>query len=329
MSYKQKLRALLCLVGVLALVFAGTLVFDPQRVNSRSSAFAWLPADGRDRADRIEVYRFGEEGVTLIRKNNEWFVPSEGLDLPAKPGRVEDLLRLLSSRGSYPLRASSSAAHERLGLMEETASRIVIRGGAGAYPLLDLLIGNEDAAGNEVYLRKNSQNEVRSGEDKLSAYVNGSRASWLNLRLFPETTPGPDAVQRVTLVFPGDWPGASPEASPREPLILTRKDRDWTMEGAAGTPDTRQVESYIRAVLDAEGEDFISAMNPADPVFKAPHILLEMGDGAVRSIRLGPQEPAEGGSRRSASVSGSPYVYALAEWTVNRILREGSYFVTQ
>jgi hypothetical protein len=321
MRYKQKLTGLSCLVGVLALVFAGTLAFDPQRVSSRSSAFAWLPAGGGDRADRIELYPLGGEEITLIRKNGEWFVPEQGFDLPVKSGRVEDLFRVLAGRGSYPVRASSAASHERLGLTGETASRIVIRGGAGAYPLLDLLVGNADAAGNEVYLRKNNQNEVRSGENKLSVYLNGSRASWLNLRLFPGPPIGIDTVQRVTVVFPLDWAGDSAR------LILARKDGGWTMEGASGTPDTQRVESYIRAILDAEGDDFIPAMDPADPAFGVSNILLETGDGATRAIRLGPPEGE--GNRRSAAVSGSPHVYALAEWTVNRILREGSYFVTQ
>ncbi|MDR2109978.1 MAG: DUF4340 domain-containing protein [Spirochaetaceae bacterium] len=325
MEYKKKLTGLVCLIGVLALVYGGTLVFDPERVNSRNASFVWLNAEGQDRADRIEISRAGSEPITLIRKNNEWFVPREGIDFPAKQGRVEDLFRLLSTRGAYPPRASTAASHERLGLTEETASRIVIRGGAGAYPLLDLLIGDPDATGKEIYLRQNNQNEVRSGESGLSSYAGGSPASWCNLRLFPDS-PGRslnvDMIQGLRVDFPA--PGA--DTGPAAPMVLVRSAGGWTLEGGSEPPDTQRVESYIRSILDAEGEDFAVSVRPEEPVFNDGRITLNTGDGGTHTIRLGPPG-AE--NRRNAAVSLSPYVYTLGEWTVNRLFREAAYFVTR
>jgi hypothetical protein len=327
MSYKQKLLTLSCLTGLLALVFALTLIFSPGRISARSSSFAWLLPDAKDRADRVEIFRSGEEEpwISMVRKDGEWFIPASSpeismefpQDFPAKQERIEDLLTLLSNRGSYPVRASSAASHERLGLAEG-ASRIVIRGGAGL-PLLDLLIGGADATGREVYLRKNGQNEVRSGDNRINTYISGTRNAWYRLRLFPESSGrsfGSEAVQRVTITVSGT-----------APLSLVRSGGDWVMTGAPGTPDTQKVESYIRSLADAEGDDFVSSVDPNAALFEAAVITAELGDGSSRTVRLGPETGET--KRRNAAVSGSPYVYALAEWTVSRLLRDGSYFVTQ
>ncbi|MDR2028068.1 MAG: DUF4340 domain-containing protein [Treponema sp.] len=326
MAYKKKLLFLLSLVGLLSLVYIGTLVFEPERVNTRNASFVWLPPELQDQADGIEITGNGAEPLVLERRGGLWVVPVEGVDYPARQGRVQDLLGLLSKRGAYPVRAGSAASHERLGLTEDTADRILIRGGAGL-PLLDLLIGHDTAAQNEIYMRKNGQDEVRSGETAVSSYIGGARTAWYNLRLFPEGETQPldiTAIQRITVLAP---PIA--EDSPAEPLVLSRNAAagGWTLEGGGDTPpDSQRIDSYLRSIVDAEGEDFIPSMGANDQVYNEGRIVLEMGNGAARTIRVGPLIE---GNRRSAVVSGSPYVYALAEWTISRIFRDGSYFVTQ
>jgi hypothetical protein len=327
MVYKKKLLFLAALAGLLGLVYIGTLVFDPERINSRNASFVWLPPEFLDRADKIEISGKGVDPVSLERKGGAWVVPLEGIDYPARQGRVEDLLKILSSRGAYPVRAGSAASHERLGLTPDTADRIVIGGGAGL-PLLDLLIGYDTAAKNEIYMRKNSQDEVRSGETTLTSYIGGLPSAWYNLRLFPETETPIDinAIQRVTVLVP---PAAGEESPPPEPLVLSRNAAagGWIIEGRAdASPDNQRIDTYLRSIVDAEGEDFLPSMGANDPVYNEGRIVLELGNGVARTIRVGPLME---GNRRAAVVSGSPYVYALAEWTINRIFREGSYFVTQ
>ncbi|MDR0689714.1 MAG: DUF4340 domain-containing protein [Spirochaetaceae bacterium] len=329
MVFKKKLLVLSILTGLLGLVYAATLVFDPERVNSRDASYVWLEPKWVDQAERVEIRDQGSEGVTLVRNSGGWFVSHEGREYPAKQSRMEDLFRILSTRAAYPLRASSAAAHEKMGLVEKDASRIVVRGGPGTtYPLLDLLIGAGDASGKDVYLRKSAQDEVRSGENKLTSYLTGTRSSWYNLRLFPEneTAPvGADMVQRIILSPP---PAKPEDESPQGPgFTLSRSGTGWVREGENGEAlDTNKVESYIRAVVEAEGEDFVSTPNSSDPVFTEGQITLQIGDNTTRVIRIGPL--LESGNR-SALSSGSDYVYSLAEWTMNRIFRDLSYFVTQ
>ncbi|MDR2742644.1 MAG: DUF4340 domain-containing protein [Treponema sp.] len=328
MTYNKKVLTLLILVAVLALIYAGTLVLTPERLNSRNAAYTWLEPKWADQADRIEISGGGET-LALVRRNALWYAETQGGEYPVKQGRVADLLRLLTSRGAYPLRGSAVSSHERLGV-GENASRIVVRGGAGAAPLLDLLVGSGDATGREVYLRKSGQNEVRSGEDQFTVYLSPSPSAWYNLRLFPqEGTDGAlslDMVQRVTTVSPPSAGEAGEE--PASPLVITRSGSGWTVEGVdAGALDSSRIDPYIRAILDAEGDGFVTAFKSDDPVFNEGRIHLELGDGTTRTIKLGPVYSAgEGEGKRTAVVSGSQYVYTLAEWTVTRLFRDAGYF---
>jgi hypothetical protein len=242
----------------------------------------------------------------------------DGKEYPAKDMRVEDLLGLLSRRASYPLRASSASAQERLGLSEDSASRITISGGPGL-PLLDLLIGRGDETGREVYLRRQGSNEIRSGEDVFTAYTAGQRTSWYNLRLFPESENGGldlDSVQRLSVYAGG---GA-------EPQVFSRSGREWVLSGMeVKEADTGKIDGYVRGILNAEGEDF-SNTDPSDAGFNHSRIVLETGDGNIKTLRL--TEAGESGGRLAA-VSGSPHAYSLASWTADRLFREASYFEKQ
>jgi hypothetical protein len=326
MAYKRKLLLLSLITGLLALGYGVSLVFSPGRLSVRDARYVWLDPKWLDQVDRIDIR--GGEDITLTRKQAEWFVITGEREFPARQSRVQDLLETLSVRGDYPLRGESPSSHERLGLGENAAHRLTLRGGAGT-PLLDLLIGNQDAEG-QVYLRKTGLNEVRSGEDSFSPYVQGSRSAWYNLKIFgAEETPGADQIQRVRINAPAGGEGAS--------LILTRSGQGWTMEAPSpntGMPENSLVDGYVRALLDAEGDDFITTLDVGDPVFDQGSITMELGNGAVRVIRLGPviESGGEEGptqTRRSAVVTGSPYVYALAEWTINRLFRDAAYFAPQ
>ncbi|GHT84808.1 hypothetical protein FACS1894137_08300 [Spirochaetia bacterium] len=322
MVYKKKLIVLSGLVGVLALVYLLTLFFDPERVNTRSAAFLWLDPKLRDQADGIELAGAGEwdNPVKLLRRGDDWYaVIGEG-EYPAKSTRVEDLLRILCARGAYPVRGTAASSHERLGLAEDDAARIVLRGGAGL-PLLDLLIGGRDAAGQEVYMRKNGRNEVRSGEDKLSAYINGAETSWYNLRLFSGSGSPLDLalVQRLTV-----YPLPPEEGGVKETLVFTRNGNGWSIAGLDDdSVDSQKVDAYVRGILDAEGENFVPGLSAAQTRFNEGRIVLELGNGASLSLNVGTLPE----NKHGATASGSPYVYTLAEWTITRLFREPSYFV--
>jgi hypothetical protein len=90
--------------------------------------------------------------------------------------------------------------------------------------------------------------------------------------------------------------------------------------------DMGKVDSYIRGILTAEGDDFIDALAPGDPLFNHSRIIFELGNGGIKTVRLGP--PDESG-RRFAVVSGSEWGYFLAGWAAERLFRDAAYFEKQ
>jgi hypothetical protein len=320
------------LVGVLAVVYALTVVFDPERVNTRSASYAWLDAKAVSQAD--SVYIKGADGeVTLMKKDGSWFVADNGRQYPAKDVRIADLVGLLSKKADYPVRSSDVASHERLGLVDGTAKRIFVK--AGTTTLLDLLVGDIDASGSEVYLRKSSQNQVRSGTDALLSYLSSGKTAWYNLRLLSDTEKITlDSVQRILItpppaeaVPPTDAASSGTVAlsPPPAPFILTRSNGGWTLSGgASGAPaeaDTPKTESYIRAILDAAGDDFAPQTDAS--MQSIGRIVLELGNGTNRVINVW---LLPDGNKRAASVSSSAYTYTLASWTLDRLFRDESYF---
>ncbi|MDR1574534.1 MAG: DUF4340 domain-containing protein [Treponema sp.] len=330
MTYNKKLFIHVMIIAALALAYTLGIVFDPERTASGSDLLSWIDPQLVDRIDRIGI-ESGGETKELIRKNAGWFVSHNGKDYPARQMRVEVFIGLLAKRAPYPVRSSNASSHERLGLTENNASRILVSGGAGP-PLLDLLVGQGDNTGQEVYLRRRGQNEVRSGEDVFISYTESPRASWYNLRLFPESEDGSldaDSVQRLTVYAGAQMPGGdagAAAAAPAELRVFTRSGTEWTFSGISiAGADMNKVDSYVRGILNVEGDDF-SDSDEGGLMLNHSRITLELGDGSVRTLRLGP--PDETG-RRLARVSESPYTYSLAGWAAERLFRDASFFGKQ
>jgi hypothetical protein len=321
MPYKKKIRILIISAALLALVYSLTLFFDPDRVNARNASFTWLPRGARDEADRIEIIH-GDEKLDLVFTNGAWYALLDTLEIPVKQGRVDDLFRLLGTRGAFPRRGSSAASHGELGLGND-AARLVIRG--PGIPLLDVLVGNDDPSGKEVFLRKTGENEFRSGDKLIASYVKGGRSSWYDLKLFEEKSP--DLVQRVRVNFTG------PEGITTYGIV--RSGEAWILDGASIPLDRDTVEIWIRGILEAQGEDIVlpgsfgeaGAFTGAETADggEAPalspsgSITVELGDGSSLSLQI---DAAGEDGKSPAAVTGKPYLFILPQWTVSRLLQD-------
>ncbi|MDR2176703.1 MAG: DUF4340 domain-containing protein [Treponema sp.] len=333
MTYRRQFLILSCLAAALACVYIMTFVFDPAL--RRSGMYAWLDPRLRDSVDRIDFNGGGsgrEGALSLLRRNGRWLALHGGFEYPAREARVADLLDLLSRRAGYPRRSASPASHEIFGLSEAAASRITLRGGAGL-PLLDLLVGRVDAGGGSLYMRKADSGEVRSGGGGLSAYIDNEARSWYDLRLFPETEAlTADSVQRLTVIPPARLEGEAPDSETPVMMVISRAGNAWRIGAGDRSPESGDIEksrvdSYVNGIFSITGDDFV----PAGEEPFADALVLELGDGRVLTLRLGP--PGEDG-RRTARISGlrnagapeGAYGCVLAAWALDRIFRPPEYF---
>jgi hypothetical protein len=328
-KYKRKLLALLTLCGMLLAAYILTLVFDPENRAGRKALWTALEPKEVNDARKIELY--DDEKVVLTRDGNLWFVDFEDALYPALQEKVSGMLVTLSTRGPYPVRSRSEAAREKLLLTEETARRITVSD-AGGVPLMDILVGAPDATGKNVYMREEGSGEIRSGGDVFSAFLTG-RQSWLDLRLFPGSDGNGVAVSSIQRVIAQPPEETSSGAEDGEngaavSYILARNNGGWLLENSGEEADTQAVEAYIRRILNCKAGDFTSAMGANDPPFTnssptAGRIILETGEGTRLIITIGPRFM----DSRSAAVSGSPYVYLLADWQFEQLFEQTDSFI--
>ncbi|MDR0411327.1 MAG: DUF4340 domain-containing protein [Treponema sp.] len=310
MTYNKKLTILCSLVGVLAIAYIGTLVFDPERMNARDAAFAWLDAKSASQVSSIEISNPNDK-INLVKKNEAWFVEIDEREYPAKNARASDLINLLSKKDAYPVRSRESASLEQLGLTEDKANRLVIRNGDAV--LLDMFVGSEAATG-QIYLRKNGLNEARTGSVSLDGYITGRKVSWYNLRLFPETEKlTVSSVQGIDITPPPTGEEV------QTPVMLARAEGGWMVNGEK--IDAATVESYVRGVLDAEGEDFVASSFSADST--EGKIVIYLDNGTNRTINAGALSDTD---RRDVTVSSSDYVYTLSKWMLDRLFKSADDF---
>ena len=303
MNYKKKLTILSALVAVLALVYTLILFFDSDR--RRDPSFAWLDLSLFDMADRMEIS--GSNGMVILRRiNDTWVHPQGGMNFPVRQSRVEDFISTLSRVDTYPIRALSAEARERLDLGDRSTTRIIVSGGAGL-PLLDLHIGSADALGREVYLRRADSNEIHSGEDRFTFFTEAGVGFWLDRRLFSPASFSD--VQQVEVKLPDE-----------ESYTLRRSGASWVIPESFEILDGLRVDSWLRNFLEAEAENF----GIEEPATIEVNITLRMGDGQSKVLLAGPLDE---NNVRQVLVSDSSFVYLLSEGTQNRLFRDIASFM--
>jgi hypothetical protein len=312
--YKKKIICLSSLIAVLALLYTGSLVFNPERNNNKNASYTWLDPKLAGKADRI-VINTEKQKLELIKKKDGWFVLHNGSEYPALWLRIEDFISIFTTRSAWPVRTSSASSHARFGLEDGVSSRLTVYGENSVY--LDIEFGDNDK-GREVFVRRFAGNEVRSGDNTFISYIDGTAASWYNLRFFPEIEDGKislEDVQRLSLYNEG------------EAVIFTRANRSWEVSGAnIANPDIKNIENYISTVLNSEGDDFLDSISPNDPALNHSRIVIEFGNGRISTIRI---SAADEVNRRFAHVSGSDYIYAIPLWVSMRVLKNAASFETQ
>jgi hypothetical protein len=247
-----------------------------------------------------------------MANNDQWFVSYNGKLYPARRARIEDFIGIFTKRSFWPVRSSAASSHERFGLDGETSRRVTIHGENSI--LLDLLLGDIDNTGREIYIRKAGHNEVRSGDAGISSYTGAAGNSWYNLRLLSGSKDGNldiTGVQRLTVYNEG------------ETLTFSRSNKNWIVSGVEN-PDFSAIESYIRTVLNIEGDNFVDSGYTNVPFLS--RIVFEFGDGRVVTVSISDQDEE---NSRFAKVSTSEYIYSIPSWTAARIFRDTADFEKQ
>jgi hypothetical protein len=337
MPFRKKLITLSSLCAVLLIVYILTFVLSPEQRASRGSQWAPLTARGAENISSIEIH--GSDTVFLVKDGDgNWFVQyrEEGLpspiNFPARKSKIDDLTSALTTKAAWPVRSRSASSYTKFGVDAAAGNRIIAK--QDDITLLDLSIGGTDTTGKEIYILSGGEEAVRSGADIFSTFLTGGRASWGDMRLFPDHDQkglSVDSVQRIRIIPPpllNVFTGVATENTPppvpaTTPYSIVRDNGIWKFDGGGESSDTIDssiVDSAVRFMLDCAAEDFIPKLNASDLSMNnnAPRIIIESGDGTTQTITLGDKVD----DKQSASVSNSAYVYALSDWAVSRLWRD-------
>ena len=311
MTYKNKFICLISIISVLSLLYIGSFIFNAGFIRAGSSLYVWLDSRNAERITRITVSTVVGD-FELNKINNLWYVLQDGQVFPARQLRVDDFLRIFTTRASWPVRSSNVTSHERYGL-DEFASRITMYENNIIH--LDLLAGYDDFTGLESFFRRAGQNEVRSGDNNINSYIYGQITNWFNLRLISEnegSVINSSDVQRLS-VF-----------TPEGQQVFTRRNRTWGISGIdIVNPDVTAIENYIRTIINTEGDYFEEIDIYEDDLFDHSSIVIEFGNGKITTIQFSQPDEQE---RRLARVVGSEYIYSIPMWAAFRLFPEPSTF---
>jgi len=313
MTYKNRLIFLVIIIAALAAIYTGSIIVNID-FKTESETYAWLDPQAAEKVSRILLKTEYEE-FELSKRNDIWMINHDGYEYPARQLRVADFLSIFTTRAQWPVRSSSESSHERFGL-DDSASRITIYGEYSV--ILDLLLGKDDVMGMDTYFLKIGQNDVRSGDNNIKAYMTNAVSGWYNFRIIPESETGSidsGIVQRVS-VYSG-----------RETQVFTRSNMGWNISGINVTnPDINAIENYVRNIISAEGDNFINDIDKNDPMFNKNRIELEFGTG--RRIIIRASDPNIEG-RRYVNISGREQIYSLPPWASARLFKDASSFEMQ
>ena len=309
MEFKKKTTILSGILVALGLVYVLGQVLSPERVGERRDTYA--PLDRRSADSVARIFLVFPEGrpIELAEEGGSWQMLRDGGRYPVRRERVGDLLDALSGPGLFPVRASSELAAGRLGLAEDTATRISLADGNNRL-LLDLLAA-PDAAGRNLNFRHFGENEVRSGENRLAAFLRPSPEAWYDLRLFPEEDLVPAEVMRLTVSPPG------PDG---EVQVFTRTERSWDLSFVDGAVNSGRVDRYVGDILSGTADGF---GEEAETAFADAAITIEFADGSRRTLEFG---EADAENVRPARVSGRDLVFMLRGWQHERLFLDEETF---
>lgn len=311
MRYPQKVRILVIVDAVLALVMAAAFIFSPEARSARSSRgrlFEQAPGD----IWSVEI-RGPTGDLTFRRFGGSWIMDTGADRLPARAERVEAFLEAVANVRTLRETARSDSAWKSQGLEDDAARRIRLSTKDGG-TVSDFWIGRYSPDGASVYIREEGRPRTYSVAAAVASRLPSDRRAWLDLRVFGEPVPVED-VQSLRVA--GSLSYAQGDGYQATYTLTRNREKGWASKEITDL-DAAAAERLVRAFLYAEGEDFD---REGLPVGAAPglRIDLELGSGTLRTLWISGKPDAEGGFR--ATMTGSGRSLRIGAWTLKSLLK--------
>jgi hypothetical protein len=367
MKFKTEAITLGCVAAALAIVFAATLIWSPDRVSARQAAYSWSNAGTLAKALKIDVNDGNGTSAELTRQtpDSQWMVNTKdasgaALQYPALKSKVDDLFTVLEKKAAFPIRSTKADNMKNLGLDPAAGKGKTIKiYGSNDASLLNLVIGNAtpDQSG-DVYLALAGSNTARSGDANFDTYLVGAK-DWYDLRCFPDYQNnglGKDKVQSVKITLgqaavdiaksnaanntTTATAGTKTPAEPQPPLTYTltrEKSGVWSIDTslpAGMSLDNDKADQLVQNVLDASGTDFVTSTAGTSAIDAGGSVTITTTHGQGYTLNFGLKDsagdyPCTVTSNPANGTFASKYIFAMPVWNITQLQKDASYFGKQ
>lgn len=304
-GFQKRFRWLVGLDAALVVLILLGIVFSPTVAKARSTRRTLL--SGTDAVASIHID--GVQSIQLVKSGTDWLLRGSDGDLPADAPRVQAFLKAVAAVRSMEPVAKDASSWQSLGLQGDASRHVRLLDAKGA-ALGDFIVGRYATSPNAVYVALAGSTEAFSASSGMGSYVQGARASWLDLKAWP-TPPAVEAVQEVEI---RGKVKASDGRFVSESYTVTRSGTGW--KSGSTMLDAPRVEAMIRAIAAIRGEDYMPQSAPKAKA--ATSVIMRLGNGRTLQLDI---EPGMADGRHPATSSQRPQRLLLPAWTLTEALK--------
>lgn len=312
MRYEKKVTWLVGALAALLIIWAAGLVFSPERVAARSESAHLIAGKSADVASVSLSGGSLAAPIQLIKSGAAWTMTDSSTQLPAQSSRVTAFVNALASVTRLRQVARSKDSWAGFQLDDAKAKRATLKDAAGKV-LADIYVGSYGPTGGEVYLRRTGSDNSYTVDGSIASYFNYGRPSWLDLAVLggiKETE-----VQSFSVKAGIELDGKGKPALALD-YGVSRDGKSW--KSGAAQLDADSVDSYLRAILGLQGEDYVAAP-PAEAFARIDaKLTLELGSGVSKVLQIG---ASAGNDRFYGRIGDQGLAFTISNYSLKAALK--------
>ena len=306
MKLKNNLVLLIILIVFAVLVVLFEKPFQDRSRKAREEAGPLFPELQIDKVEKLQVKNNADTTVTLINRDNEWFVVGEE-EYPADPTLVKEALEKIQRIQRINLASKKKDKHTLFEVADGMATEVVLFG-PKEKEIAHLYIGKSGPDLFSTYLRKADSDEVFLHEEHLKGQFDREINNWRDKKIFDFDAGGATALRIVK----------------EEETILLSKDTEgnWQLEEPVSSlAEKTEVENVLRAFSSLSAADFAGNEEINESGIDEPtcRISVELKDGQKKTLLVG---NAKGEHQYYAKNEEKKYLYLLYKSTLETLTPE-------
>lgn len=196
MSFRARVLVISSLLALLVAAFLLGTFLSPEQAQEGAAQEPLLAAAGPGDISEVDFVYQGSVELTLRRKDGGWEALTAGHVHPGSTDRIEAFVKGVTGLKRGRLVGTGRGGQlAELGLSDDTARLLVLRGGKGE---TGLLIGKRGPSGDEDYMMVKGTDAVHLVRGSLAFTLSQDRAYWYELHILPDEVRGAE-ISRISV----------------------------------------------------------------------------------------------------------------------------------